>query len=77
MLYHPNGAVESVLSLDVDGKLHGQCRYYYETGKVKLLKTFEHGTAMKFSHYSEGGRLLTESAEGPGYAMVSRDYPEE
>lgn len=73
--YYPDGGVESVQSLDCDGKRHGQCRYYYETGKVMSLKNFEHGTAISFAHYSLDGSLLTESAEEPGYMMISKDYP--
>lgn len=70
--YYQDGVVESVQSLDCDGKRHGQCRYYYPTGKVMSLKNFEHGTAISLSDYSETGDLLTETHEGAGYKMISR-----
>lgn len=74
--YYPDGGVESVQSLDCDGKRHGQCRYYYESGKMMSRREYYRGGIKHYKNYWPSGRLCLESKEVAGYIMETVEYPD-
>lgn len=74
--YYPSGAVESVLSTDFFGNLHGESRYYYESGKLMSQREYERGGIKRYKNYWPSGRLCLVSTEGAGYSMHSVEYPD-
>ena len=60
-LYHDNGKLRTLATLDEDEKPHGNCKEWYPSGNIFKNQNFKHGTPHgSFKEYFENGNLWKE-----------------
>lgn len=56
--HYPNGQLEYSIPRDQNGDEHGECKYYFENGKVEMIETYNHGwPSGLWASYYENGQL--------------------
>lgn len=60
--YHENGNLKIQATVDVDGKIHGNCKEWFLNGIISIDQSFNHGTPHGTNkNYFENGNLFIES----------------
>ena len=60
-LYHDNGKLKTLATLDEDEKPHGNCKEWYPSGNIFKNQNFKHGIPNgSFKEYYENGNLRKE-----------------
>ncbi len=60
--YHENGNLKIQATVDVDGKIHGNCKEWYSNGIISIEQSFNHGIPHGTNkNYFENGNLFIES----------------
>lgn len=74
---YPSGRLKSEYAVDAEGRRHGPCTEYSESGKTRLTASYEHGApAGKFEWYFESGKTELKKIYENGLATQVLRYDE-
>jgi antitoxin component YwqK of YwqJK toxin-antitoxin module len=74
--YARDGSLQSVVSVDKSGLMHGPATFYFPDGTIQTEIIHERGTVIARNQYYPSGRLQETYREGSGFAVEVQRFPD-